>query len=109
VVRDRAVTAEAAEEQPALEVEGGLSFVAERADGGDARVGGRHVAQADDHVDDRLGGQAGDGGGADVLDGDGGVADRARDALALGLERRRPRRVVLSDDDARHRGHPLRA
>lgn len=56
------------------------------------------VSHHDEHVDDRLGGQAWYRGAADVLDREGSIAEGRPDArLELG-EPRRPRRVVVRDD-----------
>src|SRR5688500_5937962 len=53
------------------------------------------IVDRDHDVDDRLRGEAGDSRRADVLDAARHGTERRCDPIALGLEPRRPRRVVL--------------
>jgi hypothetical protein len=64
-----------------------------------------HIVRLDhDHkVDNRLGCEARDSGGANVLDRDRNSADCSGNTLAEPLELDRPRRVVDDDDRIRHR------
>jgi hypothetical protein len=63
-------------------------------DGGQVGVVGDHHIQ----VDDRLGGEPGDGGAADVFDGHGELAEGGGQPVAELLEGGGPARVVVDDD-----------
>ncbi len=60
------------------------------------------VGDHDEDVDDRLRREAGDRRRADVLDPQGGAAERSRDSALLDLEPAGPGRVVVDDHDAGH-------
>ena len=82
-----------------LALELGHVLVAEVDQAGHGRAGPLDVLHPDHQVDHRLGRQAGHGRAADVLDGQGGVADGGGDPVALVGVGARPVRVVVDHLD----------
>lgn len=73
-----------------------------------ARVNGSQIARDRQHIDDRLGMNAGNRCAADVVDGQQAVSERLLHLTSRTLEHRRPLGIVGDDRDLAHRPYRLR-